>query len=151
MADLISRGVNVRWVLVRASQPDNTVLGSYPAPGQPMTKGQTVALVVSRGDAPAQVNSSYVVPGGLVGTNVDAAMSSVAANGVRVTRVTIPSATAAGQVVGTWPAAGQPTTEGVVVFVVSGGTGGAAAQSSPPAGTTNGPGKGDKPGKKKGH
>lgn len=151
VADLISRGVNVRWVLVRSSQPNDAVLGSYPAPGQPMTKGQTVALVVSRGDAPAQVNSSYVVPDGLVGTNADAAMSSIDVGGVRVTRVTIPSTTAAGQVIATWPAAGKPTTEGVVVLVVSGGSGGAATQAGAPAGDTTAPGKGDKPGKKKGH
>ncbi|WP_374968503.1 protein kinase [Terrabacter sp. BE26] len=149
VSDLISRGVNVRWVLVRSSQPNDAVLGSYPAPGQPLTKGQTVALVVSRANAPAQVDSTFVVPDGLVGTNADAAMSRIDAKDVRVTQVTIPSAAGAGQVVATWPASGQPTTEGVVVLVVSGGdTGGPAGG---PSGDSPKPSKkGDKGGKKKG-
>jgi len=145
VSELISRGVNVRWVLVRSSQPNDAVLGSYPEPGQPLTKGQTVALVVSRANAPAQVNSSFVVPGGLVGTNADDAMSRIDAKDVRVTRVTIPAAAGAGQVVATWPASGQPTTEGVVVLVVSGDTGAPAAN---PSGDSPKPSK--KGGKKKG-
>ncbi len=69
VSELIGLGVNVRWVLVRSTQPDGAVLGSFPAEGQPMAKGQTVALVVSRGHAPEKVNSSFVVPDGLVGTS----------------------------------------------------------------------------------
>lgn len=153
VAELISRGVNVRWVLVRSSQPNDAVLASFPAPGQPLTKGQTVALVVSRANAPDRVNSSFLVPDGLVGTNADAAMSRIDAPDVRVTRVTIPSGSPDGQVIATWPSAGQPTTEGVVVFVVSGGTSGAASSTSTTSNTTTsgdtkGPGK--KGGKKQG-
>lgn len=156
VSELISRGVNVRWVLVRSSQPNDAVLASYPAPGQPVTKGQTVALVVSRANPPDRVNSSFLVPDGLVGANADAAMSRVDAKDVRVTRVTIPSQSPDGQVIATWPSAGQPTTEGVVVLVVSGGTTNNAASStssttSNPAGSdTKGARKGDKSGKKQG-
>ncbi|MEW1955024.1 protein kinase [Terrabacter sp. NPDC080008] len=156
VSELISRGVNVRWVLVRSSQPNDVVLGSYPAPGQPMTKGQTVALVVSRANAPDRVNSSFLVPDGLAGTSADDAMSRIDAKDVRVTRVTIPSSSPDGQVIATWPAAGQPTTEGVVVLVVSGTPGAATSSPSPagndstPAGDQKGPGKGGKGGKKKG-
>jgi len=149
VSELISRGVNVRWVLVRSSQPNDAVLGSYPAPGQPLTKGQTVALVVSRANAPAQVNSSFVVPGGLVGTNADDAMSRIDAKDVRVTRVTIPAAGGPGQVVATWPASGQPTTEGVVVLVVAAGDT-SSTDATPPSDSKQKPGKpGDKG--KKGH
>lgn len=118
---LIGLGVNVRWVLVRSTQPDGAVMGAYPAEGQPMTKGQTVALVVSRGHAPDRVNSSFVVPDGLVGTDAKDAEKTIDGEDVRVTRVTVPSDGDSGQVIATWPAAGTPTADGIVVLVVSGG------------------------------
>jgi serine/threonine-protein kinase len=139
--ELISLGVNVRWVLVRSAQPEGVVLGSVPAEGEPMTPGQTVALVVSRGKAPADANTSYVVPDGLVGTDAKDATDRL--DHVRVTRVTIPSDAPRGQVVATWPSAGQQTADGVVVLVVSGGpagSGGGSPSGSPstPAGNGNG-------------
>ena len=118
--ELIGLGVNVRWVLVRSTQPDGAVMGSYPAEGQPMTKGQTVALVVSRGHAPDRVNSSFVVPGGLVGMSAKDAEKSVDGEDVRVTRVTVPSDGDSGQVLATWPSTGARTADGIVVLVVSG-------------------------------
>ena len=118
--ELIGLGVNVRWVLVRSTQPDGAVMGSYPAEGQPMTKGQTVALVVSRGHAPERINSSFVVPDGLVGTSAKDAEKSVDGKDVRVTRVTVPSDGDSGQVLATWPSAGTQTADGIVVLVVSG-------------------------------
>ncbi|NUO34004.1 MAG: hypothetical protein HOQ27_02860, partial [Dermatophilaceae bacterium] len=117
---LIRSGVNVRWVLVRSEKPEDTVLGTVPAQGQAMSKGQTVALVVSRGHAPSDSNTSFVVPDGLVGTEADQAMKRLEKEDVRVTRVTVPG-DGRSQVVGTWPSAGQPTADGVVVLVVSGG------------------------------
>ncbi|GAA2742896.1 hypothetical protein GCM10009868_14650 [Terrabacter aerolatus] len=117
---LIGMGVDVRWVLVRSSQPDGSVMGSFPAAGQPMTKGQTVALVVSRGHAPDKVNSSFAVPDGLVGATVKDATDRLGAGDVRVTKVTIPAAGKEGQVLSTWPTAGNPTPDGVVVLVVGG-------------------------------
>ena len=121
--ELISNGVNVRWVLVRSTSPEGQVLGSFPAEGEPMAPGQTVALVVSRAHAPDEVNSSFVVPQGLVGTDAKQATSILEPeDGLRVTRVTIPTDAAKGQVVGTWPAVGSRTSDGVVVLVVSGGS-----------------------------
>jgi serine/threonine-protein kinase len=117
--ELIGLGANVRWVLVRSSQPDGTVMGTVPAQGEPMKRGQTVALVVSRGKAPDNVNSTWVVPGDLVGMSAKDAQDRLDHENIRVTRVTIPTAGDAGQVVATWPSAGQPTTDGVVVLVVS--------------------------------
>jgi len=120
--ELIGLGVNVRWVLVRSGEPEGAVMGSFPAEGQPMSKGQTVALVVSRGHAPEKVNSSFVVPDGLVGTGAKEATQRLGSEDVRVTRVTVPSDGAQeGQVLATWPAAGARTADGVVVLVVSGG------------------------------
>ncbi|MGO4603831.1 Stk1 family PASTA domain-containing Ser/Thr kinase [Terrabacter sp. 2YAF2] len=119
--ELIGSGVNVRWVLVRSTQPDGAVMGSFPAEGQPLTKGQTVALVVSRGHAPDQVSSSFVVPDGLVGTSASDATQRLGGTDVRVTRVTIPAPGKEGQVLATWPAAGARAADGVVVLVVGGG------------------------------
>ncbi|GAA2488466.1 Stk1 family PASTA domain-containing Ser/Thr kinase [Terrabacter carboxydivorans] len=118
---LIGLGVDVRWVLVRSAQPEGTVMGTFPAQGQPMTKGQTVAMVVSRGHAPEKVNSSFVVPDGLVGTSVKDATDRLGGGDVRVTKVTVPAAGKEGQVLSTFPTAGNPTPDGVVVLVVGGG------------------------------
>ncbi|GGN04323.1 hypothetical protein GCM10009721_34640 [Terrabacter tumescens] len=129
---LIGLGVNVRWVLVRSQEPEGAVMGSFPAEGQPMAKGQTVALVVSRGHAPDSVNSSFVVPDGLAGTDAKDAARTLTGEDVRVTRVTIPSDGGAkeGQVLATWPATGSRTTDGVVVLVVAGGGKGASSDQS---------------------
>jgi serine/threonine-protein kinase len=121
--ELVGLGVNVRWVLVRSSQPAGAVLGTVPAEGEPMKRGQTVALVVSRAKAPDDVNSTWVVPGDLVGISYKDATDRLGHEDVRVTRVTVPAEGEGGQVVATWPAPGQRTTEGVVVLVVSGDTG----------------------------
>ena len=120
VSELIGLGVNVRWVLVRSTQPDGAVLGSFPAEGQPMAKGQTVALVVSRGHAPEKVSSSFVVPDGLAGASASDAAQRLGGTDVRVTRVIIPAAGKEGQVLATWPAAGARATDGVVVLVVGG-------------------------------
>jgi serine/threonine-protein kinase len=121
--DLIRSGVNVRWVLVRSTSPEDQVLGTFPAEGEPMTPGQTVALVVSRGHAPDEANTTFVVPDGLVGTDAKQASARLdGEDGLRVTRVTIPSDAAKGEVIGTWPAVGAQTSDGVVALVVSGGS-----------------------------
>ncbi|EWT00134.1 hypothetical protein N865_18075, partial [Intrasporangium oryzae NRRL B-24470] len=127
---LIGLGVSVRWVLVRSTHPEGTVLGTFPGEGEPMKRGQTVALVVSRGNAPDHANTSFVVPDGLVGTDAKAATERLGHEDVRVTRVTIPSGDGGGQVLGTWPSAGQQTADGVVVLVVSGGGKGDSSNSS---------------------
>jgi serine/threonine-protein kinase len=127
---LIKSGVNVRWVLVRSEKPEDTVLGTFPGEGQTMSKGQTVALVVSRGHAPSDSNTSFVVPDGLVGTEAKQAMSRLEKEDVRVTRVTVPG-DGKDQVVGTWPSAGQTTADGVVVLVVSGGGDGGSDKGKP--------------------
>jgi serine/threonine-protein kinase len=127
---LIKSGVNVRWVLVRSEKPEDTVLGTFPGEGQAMGKGQTVALVVSRGHAPSDSNTSFVVPDGLVGTEAKQAMSRLEKEDVRVTRVTVPG-DGKDQVVGTWPSAGQTTADGVVVLVVSGGGDGGSDKGKP--------------------
>ena len=126
--ELIRSGVNVRWVLVRSTQPDGAVLGTFPAEGATMTPGQTVAMVVSRGHAPSDSNTSFVVPDGLVGTDLKDAMSRLGNEDVRVTKVTIPG-DGKDQVVGTWPNAGQPTADGVVVLVVASGDKGSPSDS----------------------
>jgi len=129
VGELISLGVNVRWVLVRSAQPEGQVLGSVPAEGEPMRRGQTVALVVSRGRAAEDANTSWVVPDGLVGLEAKRAESRLADEDIRLTRVTVPSREEPGRVVATWPAAGEQTPDGVVVLVVSGGSGDSAKDS----------------------
>jgi serine/threonine-protein kinase len=75
---------------------------------------------VSRGHAPDNVSSSFVVPDGLVGTSASDASQRLGGTDVRVTRVTIPAAGKEGQVLATWPAAGARAADGVVALVVGG-------------------------------
>ncbi len=129
--EVIREGFNVRWSLVRSAAAEDTVIGTVPPPGSPLTPGQTIVLVVSRGAAPAQA-TTWVVADSLVGLDTEAADTILKQAGVRVGTAPVPSGEPAGTVVGTWPAAGEPTVDGVVVLVVSAGrdTGPAAGPTS---------------------
>jgi serine/threonine-protein kinase len=119
--ELIALGVNVRWVIVRSPAPEGSVIGTVPAAGTRLTRGQTVVLVVSRGEAPANSNTTWVVPDGLVGTEAKRSLERLGKEDVRVSKVSIPSSGERGTVIATWPSAGERTADGVVVLVISSG------------------------------
>jgi serine/threonine-protein kinase len=130
--EVIQEGFNVRWSLVRSTAAEETVIGTVPAAGSTLTPGQTIVLVVSRGSAPAEV-TSWEVSDSLIGLGVDEATALLQEAKVRVGDAPIPSDEPPGIVIGTWPAAGETTEDGVVVLVVSAGsdTGSDAAPEAP--------------------
>jgi serine/threonine-protein kinase len=142
--DLISRGLNVRWALVRSGAPEGQVIGTFPRQGEVMERGQTAVLVVSRGQLPGGVEP-VVVPEGLAGATADDAKAILERENLRYSTAPIPSTAAPGTVVGSWPASGEPASDGVVVLVVSAGDSSNSGNAGDPAdGAAN-----DKKGKKK--
>ncbi|MDV3221433.1 protein kinase domain-containing protein [Intrasporangium sp.] len=121
--ELIDRGLNVRWALVRSGAPEGSVIGTFPRPGEAMERGQTAVIVVSRGQLPDGVET-IEVPDGLVGAETKDATKVLREEGLRVGTAPIASPFKPGTVIGHWPAAGEPASDGVVVLVVSGGDGG---------------------------
>ena len=139
--EVIREGFNVRWSLVRSAAAQETVIGTVPPAGSALTPGQTIVLVVSRGSAPSQV-TTWTVSDSLVGLDSGSATARLEEAKVRVGTAPIPSDEPAGTVIGTWPAAGQPTDDGVVVLVVS--AGGDAGTAPGTTGSGNGGGKAKK-------
>jgi serine/threonine-protein kinase len=126
--ELISRGLNVRWALVRSGAPEGQVIGTFPQKGEVMERGQTAVLVVSRGQLPGGVEP-VEVPQGLVGASAEDATTILKRENLRYSTAPIPSAAAPGTVVGSWPASGEPASDGVVVLVVAAGDSGASGAS----------------------
>lgn len=128
--ELNERGLRVRWALVRSGAPEGSVIGTLPRPGQTMERGDTAVIVVSRGQLPDGVDP-VDVPDGLVGSTADAASATLVDAGLRVSTAPIASDAGPGTVIGSWPATGEPATDGVVVLVVAtGATDGGATDSS---------------------
>ncbi|HEX5970037.1 MAG TPA: protein kinase [Intrasporangium sp.] len=133
VADLNSRGLIVRWALVRSGAPEGQVIGTFPRKGEVMERGQTAVLVVSRGQLPGGVEP-IVVPEGLVGVTADGATTILERANLRYSTAPIPSAAAPGTVVGSWPASGETASDGVVVLVVAAGEPGDSGDSGDGAG-----------------
>jgi serine/threonine-protein kinase len=131
--DLNSRGLNVRWALVRSGAPEGQVIGTFPRKGEVMERGQTAVLVVSRGQLPGGVEP-VEVPEGLVGVTADGATTILEGANLRYSTAPIPSAAAPGTVVGSWPASGETASDGVVVLVVAAGEPGDSGDSGDGAG-----------------
>ncbi|HET6666448.1 MAG TPA: protein kinase, partial [Intrasporangium sp.] len=141
--ELNSRGLKVRWALVRSGAPEGQVIGTFPRKGEVMERGQTAVLVVSRGQLPGGIEP-VVVPEGLVGVTADSATTILKRASLRYSTAPIPSAAAPGTVIGSWPASGETASDGVVVLVVAAGDSGNSANSA-----DSGDGAGDdKKGKK---
>ena len=126
--ELISRGLNVRWALVRSGAPEGQVIGTFPRKGEAMVQGQTAVLVVSRGQLPGGVEP-VEVPEGLVGATADAATTVLKRENLRYSTAPVPSAAAPGTVIGSWPTSGEAATDGVVVLIVAAGDSGGSDDS----------------------
>ena len=138
--ELNERGLSVRWALVRSGAPEGSVIGTFPRVGETMQRGETAVIIVSRGQLPDGVEP-IEVPAGLVGNTADAASATLQGAGLRFSTAPIPSDAAPGTVVGSWPASGEPASDGVVVLIVSDGPAGSGDAGDPKA---DGKGGGDK-------
>lgn len=110
-------GYRVEKVEADSPAPKDTVLATVPGAGRPLSPGQTILLIVSKGGVERRGNS-FVVPQGLVGQNARAVEREL--RGVaRVSMVSIPSLQDPGTVIATWPAAGQTAPTGRLLLVIA--------------------------------
>jgi beta-lactam-binding protein with PASTA domain len=86
----------------------------------PLTAGQTVVVVASNGDAPKEP-SDYVVPVGILGSQVGDVERLLKEGGVEVKKVAITSPRAKDAIVAAYPAPGKTAEAGTVVLAVSTG------------------------------
>jgi serine/threonine-protein kinase len=119
-------GLRVETVQVRSRADRGQVLATVPGAGSSVPAGQTVVLVVSRGGAKPegrnQGGDALTVPGWMVGSSVGDVRDALPDN-LRITTASVPSSQPKGTVVATWPAAGEPLTDGQLVLLVAGGQG----------------------------
>ncbi|HEX6248799.1 MAG TPA: PASTA domain-containing protein, partial [Nocardioidaceae bacterium] len=113
-------GYDVKQLDVDAEEPEDSVVATVPAPGEPLSPEQTVVLVASEGEEPDEP-SSFTVPAWLVGADAKEAERSVKDSDVEVHKVDTRSPLQKDTVVATWPAPGVTAEAGTVVLVVSKG------------------------------
>ena len=117
---LTSRGYEVKKVDIASAEPKDSVIATIPRPGVPLTAGQTVVVVASNGNAPKEP-SNYVVPEGIMGSQVGDAERLLREGGVAVKKVEITSPRAKDTIVATYPAPGKTAEARIVVLAVSTG------------------------------
>jgi len=117
---LKGRGYEVQKVDIASAKPKDSVVATLPRPGVPLTAGQTGVVVASNGNAPKEP-SNYVVPEGILGSQVGDAERLLKAGGVAVKKVEITSPRAKDTIVATYPAPGKTAEARMVVLAVSTG------------------------------
>ena len=115
---LKSRGYEVQKVDIASAKPKDSVVATIPRPGVPLTAGQTVVVIASNGNAPKEP-SDYVVPEGILGSQVGDAERLLKEGGVAVKKVEITSPRAKDTIVAAYPAPGKTADAGTVVLAVS--------------------------------
>ncbi|MGH3332574.1 MAG: protein kinase domain-containing protein, partial [Nocardioidaceae bacterium] len=118
--DLKDRGYDVEKADIESSAPKDSVVATIPGPGQPLASGQTVVLVVSKGEA-SDESTRYVVPDGIVGSDAKEAEKLLKDQDLEVKTVDVDSARPKDTVVATYPAPGADADAGTVVLAVSKG------------------------------
>jgi eukaryotic-like serine/threonine-protein kinase len=117
---LKSRGYEVQKVDIASAEPKDSVIATIPRPGVPLSAGQTVVVVASKGEAPKEP-SDYVVPEGILGSQASDAERLLKESGVAVKKVEITSPRAKDTIVVAYPAPGKTAEAGTVVLAVSTG------------------------------
>ena len=103
---LKSRGYEVQKVDIASAKPKDLVVATIPRPGVPPTAGQTVVVIASNGNAPKEP-SDYVVPEGILGSQVGDAERLLKEGGAAVKKVEITSPRAKDTIVAAYPAPGK--------------------------------------------
>ena len=95
-------------------------MASLPRPGQPLTPGETVVLLVSNGK-PSEEGGSYRVPSDVVGADAHDVEERLKAQEVHVKKVPVDSAASKDTVLGSYPAPGATADGSELVLLVSSG------------------------------
>jgi serine/threonine-protein kinase len=115
-------GYRVQKVEFASDRPEGSVLMTVPAGGTELRPGQTVVLVISKGEGDRR-GTAFVVPSGLVGQRARTVERELRGK-ARVTMIQVRSSREPGTVVATWPKAGATSETGrLLLFVASDGNG----------------------------
>ena len=117
---LKARGFEIAKADVASAAPKESAVAAVPGPGQPLTPGQTVVLLVSNGK-PAETDQSFRVPADVVGADAHDVEERLKAQEVHVMKVPIDSAIEKDTVLGTYPAPGVTVEGSELVLLVSSG------------------------------
>jgi beta-lactam-binding protein with PASTA domain len=117
---LKGRGYEVKKVDIASAKPKDSVVATLPRPEVPLTAGQTVVVIASNGNAPKEP-SGYVVPVGILGSQVADVERLLKLGGVEVKKVAITSPRAKNTILAAYPAPGKTAEAGTVVLAVSTG------------------------------
>ncbi|HEU5144906.1 MAG TPA: protein kinase [Dermatophilaceae bacterium] len=113
-------GYRVQKVEFGSERPKDSVLATIPSAGRELAAGQTVVVVISKGEEDRR-GSGFVVPEGLVGQRARDIERQLRGE-ARVSMVQVRSSREPGTVVATWPRAGTTSETGrLLLFVASGG------------------------------
>lgn len=115
-----ARGYEVSKADIESAAAKDSVLATMPAPGNPLTHGQTLVLLVSTGKAP-DTDISYRVPSNVVGADAHDLEERLKARHVHVTKIPVDATAAKDTVLNTYPAAGTRTQGSGLVLLVSSG------------------------------
>jgi eukaryotic-like serine/threonine-protein kinase len=117
---LKARGYKTAKADVASVAPRESVVATVPRPGQPVSPGQTVVLLVSNGHRP-EAGQSYLVPAGIVGANAHDVEERLKAEQVHVKKVPVDSGAEKDTVLGSYPAPGTTADGADLVLLVSSG------------------------------
>jgi serine/threonine-protein kinase len=115
---LKERGYRVEKVSFESGAPKDSVIATVPGAGRPLSEGQTIIVILSKGEIDPKARS-FVVPDGLVGSRARVAERLLRPLGVRVTTVQVRSTKEPGTVIATWPTAGSRAEGGRLLLVVA--------------------------------
>jgi len=115
-----ARGYEVKHADVESGAAKGSVVASLPAPGQALTPGQSLVLLVSKGESPEQA-TSYRVPRNVIGADAHDVEERLKAQDVHVTKVPVDASAGKDTVLGSYPSAGAHAQGSELVLMVSSG------------------------------
>ena len=118
--ELKELGYDPQRVTIDSVEPKDAVLATMPGPGESLTSGQAVLLIASKGKPPKEP-SSFVVPGELIGADVNEAEEYLDEQDVNVETVEIDADGDQDGVIETYPGPGAVADSGTVVLLVAAG------------------------------
>ena len=115
-----ARGYEVKHADVESGAAKGSVVATMPAPGQALTPGQSLVLLVSKGEPPEQ-DTSYRVPRNVIGADAHDVEERLKVQDVHVTKVPVDAGAGKDTVLGCYPSAGARAQGSELVLMVSSG------------------------------
>jgi eukaryotic-like serine/threonine-protein kinase len=117
---LKARGYDVKHADIESAGAKDSVVATLPGPGQTLTPGQSVVLLVSKGEPP-QDDTSYRVPVNVIGADAHDVEERLKTQDVYVAKIPVDSSAEKDAVIATYPSAGARAHGSELVLLVSSG------------------------------